>query len=216
MSHTRAGLQVLTTEEGRQFVRPACTELAHTCKLVLLCQDSRHLIIHDLTALGAGASNDDLGHQWLPGVRQERQVQGGCEGRCGGFCRGHDEGALPTCISLSMVQVQHQACGCSPLLEPCETCSCIVQVSERETAALERHIATQQPVSTSILRAWFPSPFLVTTSILLLALGFTALILMWKVMPFVAVAQCEASSAGRMQHGAEERQQHERSDGRSA
>jgi hypothetical protein len=56
------------------------------------------------------------------------------------------------------------------------------QVSERETAALERYIAVQQPVSTRILLYWFPSPFLVTVSTLLLALGFTALVLMWKVM----------------------------------
>jgi hypothetical protein len=56
------------------------------------------------------------------------------------------------------------------------------QVSERETAALERHVAKQQPVSTCILRYWFPSPFLVTASALLLALGFTALVLMWKVL----------------------------------
>jgi hypothetical protein len=68
-------------------------------------------------------------------------------------------------------------------------------VSEREAAALERHIATQQPLSTSILRSWFPSPFLVTTSTLLLALGFTALILMWKVTLFVARAQYDFAFA---------------------
>ena len=58
----------------------------------------------------------------------------------------------------------------------------IAKASERETAALERHIATQQPVSSRILRYWFPAPFLVVASALLLALGCTALILMWKVM----------------------------------
>lgn len=60
-------------------------------------------------------------------------------------------------------------------------------MSERETAALERYIALQQPVSTRILLYWFPSPFLVTISTLLLALGFTTLVLMWKVMVSTAL-----------------------------